>query len=213
MPKRPSRKSRRARGARPPVGSPSAAALLTGKQAMGLVVAGALLIAGIAVLPDQSIARRDFISRQPQARSPVDTDLASRAKPKSASQASAVGAGAASPPAMSFGLCGRVRHNCVVDGDTFWFDGEKYRIADMDTPEIHEPKCDSEYRRGLEARDYLSSYLSKGPFELSPGPDRSHDRYGRTLVIVSREGSSVADQLIALGLARPWTGRRMPWCM
>lgn len=36
-----------------------------------------------------------------------------------------------------FGLCdGPVRVNCVVDGDTLWFRGDKIRIADIDAPEI-----------------------------------------------------------------------------
>jgi hypothetical protein len=35
----------------------------------------------------------------------------------------------------TFSICGDGRHvNCVVDGDTFWFQGEKIRIADIDTP-------------------------------------------------------------------------------
>src|SRR3546814_17282217 len=45
---------------------------------------------------------------------------------------------AVDPLSARFGLCsaggGR---DCVVDGDTFWFAGEKYRIADIDTPATH----------------------------------------------------------------------------
>ncbi len=41
-----------------------------------------------------------------------------------------------------FSLCdGPVRVNCVVDGDTFWFRGDKIRIADIDAPEIVSPRC------------------------------------------------------------------------
>jgi micrococcal nuclease len=43
------------------------------------------------------------------------------------------------------------RRTCVVDGDTFWLEGEKIRIADIDTPEISEPKCDAEYQLGMKA--------------------------------------------------------------
>lgn len=40
----------------------------------------------------------------------------------------------------SFSICGEDRRmNCVVDGDTFWFKGEKIRIADIDTPELSPP--------------------------------------------------------------------------
>src|SRR3546814_3267065 len=45
-----------------------------------------------------------------------------------------------------FELCGMTRRTCVVDGDTFWLEGEKIRIADIDTPEISEPQCDTEYQ-------------------------------------------------------------------
>src|SRR3546814_7636950 len=40
--------------------------------------------------------------------------------------------------ARSFGLCFTGGgENCVVDGDTFWIDGEKVRVADIDAPETH----------------------------------------------------------------------------
>jgi len=39
-----------------------------------------------------------------------------------------------------FAICGTVRRTCVVDGDTFWLDGNKIRIADIDTPEISQPR-------------------------------------------------------------------------
>ena len=46
-----------------------------------------------------------------------------------------------------FSLCdGPVRVNCVVDGDTFWFRGDKIRIADIDAPEIVAPRCRDECR-------------------------------------------------------------------
>jgi endonuclease YncB( thermonuclease family) len=36
------------------------------------------------------------------------------------------------------------RKACVVDGDTIWLDGQKIRSADIDAPEVSEPKCSSE---------------------------------------------------------------------
>ncbi|WP_394357150.1 hypothetical protein [Sphingopyxis indica] len=41
---------------------------------------------------------------------------------------------------------------------------------------------------------------------------RDSDRYGRKLRIVVRGGTSVGSVLVAEGLARPWEGRRRPWC-
>jgi len=47
--------------------------------------------------------------------------------------------------AATFALCGPgPRVTCVVDGDTFWFEGEKVRIADINTPETHHGKAKEE---------------------------------------------------------------------
>ena len=44
-------------------------------------------------------------------------------------------------------------YNCVVDGDTIWLHGEKIRIADIDAPETHDPRCSSEKELGDRATD------------------------------------------------------------
>lgn len=111
-----------------------------------------------------------------------------------------------------FEICGMVRKTCVVDGDTFWLEGEKIRIADIDTPEISEPKCDTEYQLGMKATYRLRDLLNEGPFELSSIGSRNQDQYGRKLRVVVRNGRSLGDQLVSEGLARTWTGRREPWC-
>jgi len=54
--------------------------------------------------------------------------------------------------------------------------------------------------------------LNDGPFELQSFQSRDTDRYGRKLRIVIRDGVSIGERLVAEGLARRWTGRRMPWC-
>ncbi|MDO7836592.1 thermonuclease family protein [Sphingobium sp. HBC34] len=101
--------------------------------------------------------------------------------------------------------------NCVVDGDTFRFRGETYRIADIDTPETHGPRCAAEGALGAQATQRLQTLMNDGPFSLESG-DRDTDRYGRTLRIVTREGQSIGDRLVAEGLARHWDGSRHPWC-
>lgn len=121
-------------------------------------------------------------------------------------------AGVSEGDTPSFAVCGMVRRTCVIDGDTFWLRGEKIRIADIDTPEISEPKCDWEYDRGIEARDRLVALLNEGPFDLSPIGARDTDQYGRKLRVVTRTGYSLGDKLVGEGLARTWTGRREPWC-
>lgn len=98
----------------------------------------------------------------------------------------------------------------VVDGDTFWYQGVKIRVADIDTPEVA-ARCPAEARLAARATDRMRELLAAGPFELHR-IDRDEDRYGRKLRVVTRDGHSLGDQLVAEGLARTWTGRREPWC-
>lgn len=114
--------------------------------------------------------------------------------------------------AHSFTVCGTTRQTCVVDGDTIWLKGAKIRIADIDTPEISSPQCDSEYERGIRARDRLVVLLNEGEFELRPIGSRDEDQYGRKLRVIMQIGRSLGDQLVSENLARTWTGRRESWC-
>ena len=115
-------------------------------------------------------------------------------------------------PAKRYPLCSRaIRRNCVVDGDTFYLAQDKIRIADIDAPETHPPRCAREADLGDRATVRLSQLLSAGTFQLAVA-DRDRDRYGRKLRIVTRNGRSIGDQLVSEGLARTWAGRRQPWC-
>lgn len=112
----------------------------------------------------------------------------------------------------SFSLCaGAVRMNCVVDGDTFWFKGEKIRVADIDAPELSPPRCAREAELGEAAKRRLLALLNEGHFSLVKGW-RDEDRYGRKLRTVQRNGHSLGDMLVAEGLARRWGGARRGWC-
>jgi endonuclease YncB( thermonuclease family) len=102
-------------------------------------------------------------------------------------------------------------HNCVVDGDTIWLEGQKVRIADIDTPETHEPKCASEKALGDRAAVRLQELLNSGSVTLH-AIERDEDRYGRKLRIVLVDGVSVGDTLVAEGLARWYGAGRKPWC-
>ena len=99
------------------------------------------------------------------------------------------------------------RDNCVVDGDTFWINGEKVRIADIDAPELA-GKCSDERDLALQSRNRLAQLLDE-PFSLQR---QGKDQYGRTLAVVWVAGRSVGNQLVNEGLARAWIGRREPWC-
>lgn len=112
----------------------------------------------------------------------------------------------------SFTLChsggGR---NCVVDGDTFWMDGVKIRVSDIDAPETHPPRCAEEARLGKAATLRLQELLNAGPVTLVT-QGRGEDRYGRALRVVKRGNESIGARLVDEGLARKWGGSRQPWC-
>ena len=108
---------------------------------------------------------------------------------------------------------GGKRVTCVVDGDTFWYRGQKVRIADINTPEVSKPGCPREAALGAEATRRLIVLLNSGPFTLQMAyPHRPTDRYGRALVVVTRDGESLGMKLADEGLAEPWKGRRGNWC-
>lgn len=108
-----------------------------------------------------------------------------------------------------FPICGESRRvTCVVDGDTFWLDRVKYRLADIDAPEVSRPECEAEARLAAASTRRLAQYLNAGPFQLET---RGTDRYGRTLAVVSRSGYSFGARLVSEGLARVW-GDRRGWC-
>lgn len=111
-----------------------------------------------------------------------------------------------------FDICfGPVRHNCVVDGDTFWYSGRKIRIADINTPELEGAECDYERQLGQRAKARLRTLLNQGSFSLEH-IDRDQDRFGRDLRIVTRNGESLGDILVAEGLAEEWQGYQRYWC-
>lgn len=112
-----------------------------------------------------------------------------------------------------FAACGYfTRDDCVVDGDTFFMNHDKIRIADIDAPETHGAKCAAEAELGMRATKRLRELLNSGPFELRGYGTRDRDRYGRKLRIVVLEGRSIGDIMIDEGLARRWNGTRRPWC-
>ena len=68
-----------------------------------------------------------------------------------------------------FSLCnsmGRAGGNCVIDGDTFWYAGEKIRVADINAPEVSSPRCPQEAALGARATDRFLALLNEGAFTL-----------------------------------------------
>lgn len=85
----------------------------------------------------------------------------------------------------------------------------KIRIADIDAPETHDPKCPEEKSLGDRATQRLIGLVNSGEVTLAP-IDRDEDGYGRKLRIVKVDGVSVGDTLVSDGLARWYEGGRRP---
>jgi endonuclease YncB( thermonuclease family) len=101
--------------------------------------------------------------------------------------------------------------NCVVDGDTFYLNGAKVRIADIDAPETHDYRCRSELDLGERAARELQALLNSGAVTMT-SIDRDRDVYGRLLRNVQVNGRDVGEALIAAGVARAFAGGRRSWC-
>lgn len=124
----------------------------------------------------------------------------------------AVGPAAVDRESARFAACpDGATPTCVIDGDTFRYRGDSIRIADIDTPEARNFGCPAEKARADAATRRLTALLNEGPFTLGPY-ERSRDRYGRALHIVTRDGQSLGRILVAEGLAREWDGARRGWC-
>ncbi len=71
---------------------------------------------------------------------------------------------------------------CIVDGDTGWEHGVKWRALDVDTPEIEHAQCDQERKLGEKARDRLRELMAGG-YTIEWAHKRGHStgslpRYG-----------------------------------
>ncbi|MFS8044948.1 thermonuclease family protein [Rhizobium sp. BR 314] len=101
--------------------------------------------------------------------------------------------------------------NCVVDGNTFWQDGIRIQLADIDVPGVEAARCSGEKQKAVAAKLRLQAILNDGTFVLS-GSNRRDDLNGGKLRIAMRAGRSIGDQMVSEGLARRWTGQSPSWC-
>lgn len=105
------------------------------------------------------------------------------------------------------------RTTCIVDGDTFWFQGIKYRIIGYDAPEAGDgARCDQERALADRATQQLQHLMSAPGIQYHV---QGKDRYGRVLTRVVTPQGDIADQMINLGLGRAYRGGfrdRYQWC-
>jgi len=102
----------------------------------------------------------------------------------------------------------------VIDGDTVQVlgGGERVRLLGIDTPEVGAgARCAAEHE-AAEAAKRAPRTLVQASRNIRIQRSGRKDRYGRTLANVLLDGRDLGASLIALGHARPWRGRREPWC-
>ena len=107
--------------------------------------------------------------------------------------------------------CGLIRRTCLVDGDTGWQDGTKWRMQGIDAPEMdNKAECESERVKAQASLQRLAELMAPG-YSIK-GSGRS-DRFGRALVDVAlKDGRDAGKLLIAEGLAQPWPNSGNVWC-
>ncbi len=91
---------------------------------------------------------------------------------------------------------------CIIDGDTGWERGVKWRALNVDTPEISQSECAAEKRLGLQARDRLWQLMA-GRYQIEWTSGRG--LYGRDLAkVILSDGRDAGQVLIMEGLSQPW---------
>jgi micrococcal nuclease len=122
------------------------------------------------------------------------------------------------------GLRGRAQHISashadaqqirVIDGDTIEdvTADITYRIENIDTPETgSRARCVAERNLGNRATSAARALITNAS-DLEIRATGRIDRYQRVIAFVLVDGRDLGETLIAEGLARPWRGRREPWC-
>ena len=102
----------------------------------------------------------------------------------------------------------------VVDGDTLedMASAITYRLVNIDTPETgSRARCTAERNLGDRATAAARALISQAR-RIELNATGRIDRYGRTIAFVVIDGQDMGETLMAEGLARPWRGRREPWC-
>ncbi|MBI1250292.1 MAG: hypothetical protein GC189_02335 [Alphaproteobacteria bacterium] len=101
----------------------------------------------------------------------------------------------------------------VIDGDTVEVrgTGERVRLANIDAPEAGDgARCSAERAAAARATAALEAFTARG--EVTIRPTGRIDRYGRVVGYLMVDGADAGQALMAQRLARPWRGRRAPWC-
>jgi len=106
----------------------------------------------------------------------------------------------------------RETKTCLVDGDTIWLAGIKYRLQGFDTPEPQTGVCggDREKRLAAKASSRLLKQLNDNAWSLETSGKLGGNR--RVLATIRIGVRDVRDILIEERLARKWPDRLKWWC-
>jgi len=108
---------------------------------------------------------------------------------------------------------GNIRENCLVDGDTIWINGKKFRMAGYDTPEPLTQICGGEKEVALAnkatARALELINTKKWTVKYSGNIDKTGSR---ELITIRIENRDLGDILIEEHLARKWPDGEEFWC-
>ncbi len=102
------------------------------------------------------------------------------------------------------------------DGDTCYvtYQGNKVkiRLLDLDTPEISHPKCEKEYKLGIEARNYINKLISDGK-RIEFEPEYNRDFFDRILSYLIVDGENVSKIMVSNGLGVVYDkNNKKDWC-
>ena len=104
------------------------------------------------------------------------------------------------------------RHvTCIVDGDTGWENGVKWRLKSVDAPEMGgHASCRAKSRRAIIARDRLRSLMGRG-YTVNWSGEKGY--YHRDIVTITlSDGRDAGKLLESENLAQPWPNHSNPWC-
>ncbi len=109
------------------------------------------------------------------------------------------------------------------DGDSGRYDGNKFRLANIDAPETGGvgsrggAKCEAERDLGYEAKAFMVEATRTGQLEVIWSGET--DRYDRRVVSITVNGQSVSEMGVNAGHLKPWphlNGRALAdkprWC-
>ncbi|TPW31186.1 thermonuclease family protein [Pararhizobium mangrovi] len=100
---------------------------------------------------------------------------------------------------------------CLIDGDSGWQDGVKWRYAAIDAPEMgSHASCPREKRLAKQSRDRLRALMADG-YTVNDTGETGY--YGRKIVTITlADGRDAGDVLMSEGLAQKWPNHGNPWC-